>query len=194
MIIWRPFRTFWSNFYWEHIKHAKTDCAIAGEHLRHGDESAEEYLCRIDDIVMDAFTYKHDGVEELGDSVPPPAEMYSQVVQDGFFSDDCDGYHACLYHLAYKNSVDCELLSILSGKNKWGHAVLTYTDEDGKYHIHDYKRDYCGNDLNTLIKTVYSDVCGGVMLVFESKYDYRLGKWHNVPRKTYVLRENEGTK
>ena len=183
VLIWRPIRTFWSNFYWRYVRHAATECPLDDADLRHGDESPTKYICRIDKKVMDAFDYKHDGIEELGDTTPPPAEMYRQM-KSGHFADDCDGYHACLYHLAKHADIECALLTILSMVNSYGHCVLTYKDENGFYHIHDYLTDYEGEDLDKLIIEHYSDVCGGVMLVFEIEFDK---KWRTLNRNP-VLR------
>lgn len=191
--IYRFFHLPWSNFYWKHIKHAKIEYPIADEDLRAGSETPKEYMCRIDKSVMKAFDYKHDGPEELGDSVPPPAEMYRQMKEEGHFADDCDGYHSCLYHLADKNGIFCRLLSILSMKNKWGHAVLLYLNNDGTWHIHDYRADYstpANGDRDDLILEKYADVCGDTMLVFESEYDYKTGSWRESQRSKHILRKN----
>ena len=185
--IYRFFHLPWSNFYWKRIKRAATDYPIADEDLRYGDESAEEYICRIDRKVMDAFDYKHDGAEELGDSVPPPAEMYRQM-SEGHFADDCDGYHACLYHLADKNGIFCRLLSVLSAVNKRGHCVLLYLNRNGTWHIHDYLNDYeIEGDRDELIYNVYGEKYGGTIMVFESEYDYDKGKWREADRNGHIL-------
>lgn len=188
ILIWRPIRTFWSNFYWRHFKHAATECPLDDADLRHGDESPTKYICRIDKKVMDAFEYKHDGIDELGDTTPPPAEMYRQM-KSGHFADDCDGYHACLYHLAKENGIFCRLVSVLSAVNKRGHCVLLYLDGDG-WHIHNYRVDYNDNDRDKLIYELFGEKYGGTIIVFEAEYD---GKWHDGERNGHILKKDNHT-
>ena len=193
VLIWRPIRTFWSNFYWRYVRHAATECPLDDADLRHGDESPTKYICRIDKKVMDAFDYKHDGIEELGDTTPPPAEMYRQM-KSGHFADDCDGYHACLYHLADKNGIFCRLLSVLSAVNKRGHCVLLYLNRNGTWHIHDYLNDYeIEGDRDELIYNVYGEKYGGTIMVFESEYDYDKGKWREADRNGHILKKDNRT-
>lgn len=188
VLIWRPFRTFWSNYYWLRIKKARTDYPVKKAHKRKKSETATQYINRICDVVMDGYEYKYDGVEELGDSTPPPAEMYAQLVENEYFADDCDGYHACLYHLAKNAGIDCTLLTMLSAVNKHAHCVLLYEDELGCPRIHDYLNDYGNADTrDEVIEKHYLDLYGGTMITFETVYD---GKWVSVPCK-HVLRKDK---
>lgn len=185
----RPITIWWSNYYWKTFRAPRYSASITEKEKKKDTETIKEYIKRTTDTVMKRFTYKHDGIDELGDSTPPPPEIYAQYADKNKedFRDDCDGYHSCLYHFASQSGIDCRLVTILSNVNKYGHCVLGYTDEYGLQHIMDYRTDYTGDTLDDIIIEHYHDCTDGAWLVFETKYDYEKNKLVNIPRERYAF-------
>ena len=164
--IWRPFAIFWSNLYWR-IKHAHYDYKVRiCDLMRKTDNSISDYIKRSASNVLNKFEYKHDGVEELGDTIPPPAEAYYQYV-NGVLKDDCDGFHACLYHLAKANGIESKLIEVFSLNNLFGHCVLAFKDGDWK--ICDYD---CIMTLEEA-REYYKTRCNGEYVEFDVEFDKR---------------------
>ena len=126
--IWRPFAIWFSNFHWNY---ALKTCSLNGTDYMKVGESRTKYIKRIAENIMNAFRYKHDGFDELGDTIPPPAEAYFLYTQHEL-KDDCDGFHAALYHAAELNNIECKLLEVFSTRNFFGHCVLLFNDNGWK--------------------------------------------------------------
>lgn len=123
-------------------------------------ENLFKYLERCAKIIFTTFRYKSDSLWELGDTIPPPAEAYFRM-KHGELVDDCDGFHACLFHMA-KEYADCMLVEIFSLKNNFGHCVLM---ADGK--ICDYGQIMTIDEA----KAYYTEKCEGEFLVFGVDYN-----------------------
>ena len=140
--IWRKFAVWFSNIHWSF---AFKSCPLNNTDYVQIGESKTNYVKRMSTKIMDAFEYKHDGFDELGDTIPPPAEAYYQFLR-GELVDDCDGFHAALYHAAMSNGIECKLIEIFSTKNFFGHCVFLFKDETWKIcdytHIMDLDEAY----------------------------------------------------
>lgn len=122
--------------------------------------------CEVDEVVtrpielasigkkIDAkFTYQYDGPTELFDSMRFPAQCYTDY-KNGLLKDDCDGFHAALYHVAEKNSFDSYLLTYIPTKLSKSHTVLLVKHE-GYYYVFDYRVLRAkSKDINEIIKTI----------------------------------------
>lgn len=175
----RPFRLFWSNLYWRRKK-SRYNVPIREEDKIKKGETINKYIDRATHIIMDTFEYTHDGIDQLGDTTPPPPEIYAQFKEGSVWKDDCDGYHSCLYHLAYENGIMCDLISILSLNNKYGHCVLGYIDEKGNYHIQDYLTNHTGASFEDIIREDYIEVTGGALIWFKTDFDYNEHLLYNI--------------
>ena len=153
--LFHPIKIFWDNFYWHKIKKVNTKIALRDNDKKQSFENCINYIKRISEIIIQSFEYKKDGLKELGDSTPPPPEMYRRYCNSNPWSDDCDGFHSCLYHWATMNNSSCYLLSIYSLKNSYGHCVLAYVDENAIWHVHDYTQDYYDISLEHIIVANY---------------------------------------
>ena len=184
-IAWR-WNIHWSNFYW---RREREDVLLEFNDRKRPAESADAFVKRSALTVWDNWTYKHDGWEQLRDSTPPPPYAYKMICaarckKSDLFKDDCDGYHAGLYHFLAHTGFDVYLLSILSVKTDYGHCVTAYRDETGRWHIHDYLTDYADADtLEELIEKHYNDVTGGEYVWGVKTWDYRAKKYKGVTIK-----------
>lgn len=151
----RHLSIWFSNFYW---RKAKKECEVI--ETKQDDEDIFSYVERCCKIIDYTFRYKRDGILELGDSIPPPAEAYFRM-KNGELKDDCDGYHACLFHMVQEYA-NCMLVEVFSLKNKYGHCVLMV---DGK--ICDY-----GNIMTVeKAKEYFKARCDGDYIVFGVDYN-----------------------
>ena len=165
-------RILWSNFYW---RKARKRYGIKYADKKDS-EDTPHFVNSVANRMYKKFRYKSDGIEELGDSAPPPAEMYAQYCEQDTFADDCDGFHAGLYHALYENGITCFLLSILSKKNEYGHCVVCF-EYEGRTYIQDYFSQYDGDTLEDVIRTFYMGCTGGACMLFGKEFDYVDGKY-----------------
>lgn len=172
--IYHLFNIWWSNFFWRgyrkeyHLKYSDTI----------GEKNVVEFIADVAHRMFKKFKYKADGAEELGDTCPPPAEMYAEFCECDTFSDDCDGFHAGLYHVLWKNGIPCYLLSVISAKNNYGHCVVAY-EYDGKTYIQDYLDSYDGASLSDVVQRFYMGRTGGKAMLYAQDFDYTRGKYRN---------------
>ncbi len=138
-----------SRVKWSNLRNKKNiiDCPV------------DEVITRPVDLVKVAkninshFTYKYDGLSELFDSMRFPAQCYSDFKQ-GSLTDDCDGFHAALYHVAEKNGYDSYLLTYIPTDLMKSHTVLLVKHED-YYYVFDYNVLRAkSKDINEIIKTI----------------------------------------
>lgn len=153
--LWRPFVIWYSNLYW---KNAKKEVKV--EETKQKDEDIFSFVERCCEIINYTFRYTRDGIRELGDTIPPPAEAYFQM-KHGELKDDCDGFHACLFHMV-QDYTNCMLVEIYSLKNTYGHCVLMF---DG--HICDYGKIMTQEEA----KQYYAERCEGEFVIFGVDYD-----------------------
>ena len=69
-------------------------------------------LKEIQKKLYNRFTYSYDGIDELFDCMRKPAQCYLDSCKNNW-EDDCDGFHAALYHIYYKNGYDPYLLTMI---------------------------------------------------------------------------------
>lgn len=124
------------------------------------EETLTDFVKRCSAKILTTFIYKHDGLLEFGDTIPPPPEAYFQM-KHGELKDDCDGFHSCLFHMVRNYAADCKLLEIFSLHNTFGHCVLQYND-----FICDYDRIMNIDEA----KDYYNDLCEGEFIVFGVDY------------------------
>lgn len=74
--------------------------------------------------VYSRFEYKYDSPFEFFDSMRFPAQCYKDLKEDKL-KDDCDGWHAAMYHLCIKNNFkNTYLLSYITRDLVKSHTVL----------------------------------------------------------------------
>lgn len=171
--IYRPFYIWWCNYYWKHCRETQTECKLRICDVKHKDESISDYIKKMAARLMEKFEYTSDGEDQLYDSMPPPAEAYSQFI-NGELADDCDGFAAAMYHIAQMSGIDSKIVSVLSTKNKYGHAVMMFYD-GRKWKINDYKTVYSLD----VAKDVYQDLAKEYM-VYAAEYDYTKHKYRDL--------------
>lgn len=179
--LWKYISNFWSNLFW-HIKKPKLDVEFRLCDYKHKDETISEFLLKISKRLMEHFTYTHDGVEQLGDTTPPPPYAYYQFTL-GDLADDCDGYHSALYHIAHMNNIECRLYTIISYSNSYGHCVLAFK-EDNIWKILDYRTIY----TIFLANPHYAELTDNHYIQYARVYNYETNKFEITKEK--LLYEN----
>lgn len=91
--------------------------------------------------IYDKFNYTKDGMDELGDSMRPPAQCYKDAVE-GTLKDDCDGFHAALYHAMAAQGKPTYLIAVLPRNFKSGHCILGGIDPNGNWYAQDYRQTW----------------------------------------------------
>ena len=84
------------------------------------------------------FTWTQDGIDQLGDAIVPPPCAYKQI-SDGKLLDDCDGFHAAMYHILSAHKIECYLLTATAFGG--GHCLLIFKFNN-KWRILDYTKIY----------------------------------------------------
>lgn len=115
-------------------------------------------ILRLAKKIYKNFKYKSDGADQLWDAVLPPCYAYKQYKNKDVFKEDCDGFHALLYHCLVQSSIESYLMSVQTKKS--GHCVLVFRLERIWYVI-DYDSIYqAGRSLSEMIdnyNSVYSN-------------------------------------
>lgn len=133
-------RKKWSKIYWDSkgavYKYPLLDCHKIT--YSSPDELSQKVKALANEMRI-TFKYTSDNLWQLYDSMRPPADCYKQVVENGKLYDDCDGFHALMYHILTQNNIDCVLCTAVPLKNtlKTAHTFLTYR-ENSHWRILDY--------------------------------------------------------
>lgn len=190
--VWYSFVIWWSNLYWKYIKRSNYDyiTTLEDKHQISPDEDDTKFVVNMSNLLIDKFDYKHDGVKQLGDSIPPPQVIYSDFINKDIFSDDCDGFHSALSHILSCNWFKCLFLTIYSVDiNKFGHCVCLYWDHQDNLHIQDYTENYVlpkqenksiHDCICDLIEKYYYYKTGSAAIYFVNGYDYGSKKFYNI--------------
>ena len=127
------------------------------------------------------FEYTYDGISDLFDSMKFPAECYNRLVTS-IFKDDCDGFHAAVYHIAYKNKLETYLLTYVTKTLIGSHTVclIKYLD---RYWVVDYNsllvKDSLEGVLNETIKRRHEE-----LLTYNlTEFNYNSGKYEIVEKE-----------
>ncbi len=125
------------------------------------------------------FEWTEDGIDQLWDALTPPPQTYKHYL-DGLLKDDCDGFHALVYHCLSSSDIECYLLTANTFSS--GHCVLIFR-LDNKWHVNDYSYVYKGFDT---IEEAIEDYNLDFPKVYNTKeviynglveYDYTKGKY-----------------
>lgn len=138
--LWLRFRVYWSNL---KNKNDLKDCDVDG--VFETPASIAEWMNRF----YHNFEYTPDGWEDLFDSMRFPAECYQRITSK-VFRDDCDGYHAAMYHIAKKKGFECCLLTYIPTEIKEGHTVVLIKYLN-RYWILDYNKVLVNNTLKEVL-------------------------------------------
>lgn len=172
--VYYPFYLWWSNFFWKVFKKS-----VYEMRLYEVDYFIRDILAEIEmkaNEVLERFHYKYDGIDELGDTMPPPAQMYYSFRCLGKVKDDCDGFHASMYHILQKNAINSQLVRVSSLVNMWKHCVVAFK-LNGKVYVLDYNHIYAGNTLEEIVAEHYGEVTKHKYLIFTQTYDYKKHKY-----------------
>lgn len=89
--------------------------------------------------MLERFTYTYDKATQLFDAMRSPATCYADYV-NGQLLDDCDGFHAALYHIADHNNLDCYLLTYMTEDVTKSHTILAIKYATNNWVAFDYDR------------------------------------------------------
>lgn len=168
--LWLRIRVFWSNI---RNKNNLKDCEVEGTFETPSSivEEAKKYYHN--------FEYVPDGWDDLFDSMKFPAECYQRLINT-VFKDDCDGYHAAMYHIAKKKGFNSCLLTYIPTDIKEGHTVVLIKYLS-RYWILDYDKVLVNNTLedvlNDTLKRRRVELVSYNLVDFDySKSKYRIRK------------------
>lgn len=171
VLTWLKLRVEWSNI---RNKNNLLDYPV-DEQVR--DMTFSYDVFRIAKTVYNYFTYAVDGISELLDSMRYPAQCYHDYKQ-GLLKDDCDGFHACMYHIVQSNGFDCALLTYMVPKLTESHTVLVMKRQDNYYKL-DYRKIYTYNSFEDIISELEKKqpLLGYNLVKFNEDK-----KWHTVDK------------
>ncbi len=133
---------WWSNLRWCKAtkEYPLQDKDIATQEEADKIDKFYEFLSNAANRVNEGFNYTYDGIDELGDSVRPPAQCYKDLVE-GSLKDDCDGFHSALYHIMSQDTFHTPvyMASIGARNASKGHAILVGIDPLGAWFAQDYR-------------------------------------------------------
>lgn len=167
---WLKIRIYWSNFLnsTKYIPNAEVKERIATV------QSINIFAKKL----YNYFSYKIDSASVLFDSIRSPQECYQEYL-DGKLIDDCDGFHAALYHAATSGNFDCYLLTRISEKISQSHTTLV-VKYNNKYYLYDYnKMNICNSSAN-IINTADGMNNSKTRYYNFVQYNYDLGKYIEV--------------
>ena len=138
------------------------------------------------------FKWTADGPDQLWDAMTPPPQNYQHYL-DGLLKDDCDGFHALVYHCLYNSGIKCSLFTANAINS--GHCILVFT-LNSKWYVVDYSKVYKGYDtLEEAIdeyNKVYPTIYKSKEILFNGfvQYNYETGKWFRTSAKRLTEKEN----
>lgn len=188
--LWKLFAPFanevwwpnWSNFRW---RKAVKECPVDEEHLA-------KNLTQVKALVKELykkFKWVADDATDLGDSITPPAQCYSDFL-DGLLEDDCDGFHSLVYHCLQASGMRCYLMSVVSDDG--GHCVLAFENK-GKWYVNDYSKVYDGYESLKEAVDAYNEqyikrYCKeGSEVIYNGFIEYKDGKFRSVKHELKEL-------
>lgn len=172
--IWSRVWIWWSNIRWK--KARKNIPFVSKDKIRKG-ESIDEYVKRISALLFSKFIYEHDDLDQLYDTIPPPAEMYARYLENHFI-DDCDGFHSGLSYFLHNSGIQHRILLVDSLHNSFAHCVLEYYD-GAQWKVCDYDSQM----TQEVAIEYYKDRCNGDFLVYDYEYDYSKNKFQFLSRR-----------
>ena len=131
---------------WSNLRNKKniTECPVEEK------ISKPLFIVNIARQMYTKFTYQYDGPTELFDSMRFPAQCYTDY-KNGLLKDDCDGFHAALYHVAESNSYDSYLLTYIPTKLSKSHTVLLIK-HNNYFYVDDYTTIYKCESIEKVIE------------------------------------------
>ena len=124
------------------------------------------------------FEYTSDGIRDLFDSMRFPAECYYKI-KTSIFKDDCDGFHAALYHVATQNKLDAYLLTYVNTTLIKSHTVVLIKQLN-KYWVVDYTTMISDDTLSGVIDKVLKRRNVELLTYNLVKFNYNKGKYETV--------------
>lgn len=131
------------------------------------------------------FEWTADGPDQLWDAMTPPPQNYQHYL-DGLLKDDCDGFHALVYHCLYNSGIKCSLFT--ANAINGGHCILAFT-LSGKWYVVDYNKVYKGYDtLEEAVEEynkIYPTIYNSKKIIYNGfvQYNYETGKWFKTSSK-----------
>jgi len=176
---------WYSNYFWINIKKSIPihECDTKLDNNNFDDN----VLSLLQETISEKFVYTYD----LIDNVLPPFVAYDKY-KSGKLREDCDGYHACIYHIFHNNMSECQIEDVrLFTLNPYdkptsGHCIFAYK-RNGLWTLIDYDQVYtygftslyeCGKKYYTDVYRVTYVPSDNTDVHFCSyRYDYNNKKW-----------------
>lgn len=161
----------WSN--WIYRNDLNDDDSIESE-----DQIKEQDIPHIINLlnrVYINFHYTSDNIFVLFDAMHKPYQSYLNYCNNVFF-DDCDGYHAAIYHIFHSNSYGTFLISYIPTDTSKGHTVCGIKGKD-KYYVVDYNKIYTGETLDICLNDLSEDRKVDIVVYALIKFDYEANKY-----------------
>lgn len=121
------------------------------------------------------FEYTYDGIRDLFDSMKFPAECYYRI-KTSIFKDDCDGFHAALYHVAKQNKLQAYLLTYINTTLIKSHTVVLIKQLN-KYWLLDYTTMLSDDTLEKVLDKALKRRHVELLTYNLVGYNYETGKY-----------------
>lgn len=148
---WIKFRVWWSN---KINKDDVDDYELLEKHFMKSFTKSK--LLSIQKDLYSRFNYKYDSFKELFDSMKKPAQCYVNSCEDNW-EDDCDGFHAALYHILFKNGYRAKLLTMLFPENILLSHTVCIVEKYNKIILCDYTSQKVFSNIYEII-SYYQDI------------------------------------
>lgn len=125
-------------------------------------------------VIYNKFVYKHDFIDEIHQ----PPQCYKNYLYNKLV-DDCDGFHAVLFHILSKNNITCYFITYIP-KNMNGHTFIIFKYYN-KYGYIDYNSvQYGQQQINETINKIKQYKYNSDYLAhYIWKWDYEKKKYVN---------------
>lgn len=185
LIIWvSRIRRNWSAF---RHRGQRNMMLVEKQHKFDEDLSLKENIQALAKKVYKKYNYKYDGFSTLFDSMRSPAQCYNDFTL-GLLEDDCDGFHACMYHIInqHPTTIVCSLVTILTRPLKHSHTVLYMRTVSGNEYLLDYTKLFTGPDiLSKYVDKKYNSRGIKILSVTEDRWDVIKQKYNT----TYEVKD-----
>lgn len=175
--VWWP---FWSNIRWR--KSFRNNIGIEEDDII---KSEKKLISKISDLHI-ALEYKADDASQLFDAINSPSQLYYDYKKNNNIKDDCDGFHALVFHILYNSKIECYLMT--ANAIGCGHCICL-CKYNNKWHVIDYSHYEDGYDTAAEAIEMYNKIypvrykCKEVAYNGFVTYDYEKGRFKAISKK-----------
>lgn len=180
----RGIKNWWSYLRWhKYVKEESMDVPLI--------ETDSQIISACRDLYR-GFEWEMDGLADAFDTYVPAQYAYNRMteyindISEDKYRDDCDGFHAGVYHMLQENGYDVALITLATIPITESHTMtaIRYEEDDGSvyYKVVNYTA------LKGPYKTIqeFVDNYGTPVRYWcLQKYDLEKGKYYNIDKEDF---------